>query len=169
MATDILVYNTTGLTATITMSSMVTGTAATNNCWQGNYLDFGATRADLWIAKIWATFTAAPATGGTIDLYMSWSSATATLDNFPGGCTGVDGNYPGPSAVPADGLRQLEFIGSLVACALGTAGMQEQDLPPFFAKKRYGVPVLALRTTQVLSSVSASSALTFLDIRTQSQ
>lgn len=170
MVADILVYNTTGLTATITMSSLVTLTTATNNVWQGTVLDFGATRSELWLARLQASFIAAPTAGGTLDVYMAWSSASASLaPNFPGGATGVDGGFPGPSAIPAEGLAQLEFIGSLVACATGSNTAQISDVGVLAAKKRYGVPIVAMRTSQVLSSVSASHTLTFLDLRPQSQ
>lgn len=172
MATsDQLIYNTTGLTATITLSSLVTLTSGTANCWQGNTLDFGATRSELWLARLQGAFIAAPTAGGTLDLYMAWSSASATLagSNYPGGCTGVDGNYVGPSAIPAEGLTQLDFVGSLVACATGSIVAQIQNIGVFSAKERFAVPVVAMRTSQVLSSQSASHSLTFLDIRPQSQ
>ncbi len=171
MATsDNLIYNTTGLTARITVSSGVTLTTSASNCWQGTVLDFGATRAERWLARLQAAFIAAPTAGGTLDVYMAWSSASASLaPNFPGGCTGVDGNYPSPDAVPADGLAQLDFIGSLVALATGSTVAQIQEIGVFRAKKRYGAPVVAMRTSQVLSSQSASHSLQFLDIRPQSQ
>jgi len=170
MANDILVYSTTGLTATITVSSLVTLTTSGSNCWQGTVMDFGVTRADLWLARLQAAFIAAPTAGGTLDVYMAWSSASASLaPNFPGGATGVDGHYPSPDAVPANGLSQLEFIGSLVALATGSIVAQIQEIGVFRAKKRYGVPVVAMRTSQVLSSQSASHTLTFLDLRPQSQ
>ena len=172
MATnDVLIYNSAGLTATITMSSMVTLTTATNNCWQGNTLDFGTPRGELWLAKLTGAFIAAPTAGGSLQLYMSWSDASATLanSNYPGGCTGVDGAYSGPSAIPAEGLAQLEFIGHLSACATGSTIQQIKHIGPFMAPKRVGVPVVAMRTSQVLSSQAASHTLTFLDIRSQIQ
>lgn len=169
MATDILVYNSSGLTATITMSSMVTLTTSASNCWQGNYLDFGTPRSEVWLARLTGAFIAAPTAGGSLLLYMAWSSATATANNFPGGATGVDGSFPGPSAVPADALQQLHFIGGLTAVATGSIVQQISDLMPFTAKARYGAPVVAMRTSQVLSSVSASHTLTFMDLRPQSQ
>jgi hypothetical protein len=170
MANDVLIYNTTGLTATITLSSLVTLTTSASNCWQGTVLDFGATRAEKWLARLQAAFIAAPTAGGTLDVYMAWSSASASLaPNFPGGATGVNGNYPSPDAIPANGLAQLDFIGSLVACATGSIVAQIQNIGVFRAKEQYGVPVVAMRTSQVLSSVSASHSLMFLDIRDQIQ
>lgn len=170
MPSDQLIYNTTGLTATITMSSMVTLTTSSNNCWQGDVLDFGETRAEQWLARLQAAFIAAPTAGGSVDVYMAWSSASAsTAGNFPGGVSGVNGNYAGPDGVPANGLQQLDFIGSLMACATGSTVQQTQDIGVLRAKKRYGVPVTCLRTSQVLSSASASHSLTFLDVRPQSQ
>lgn len=170
MTTDFLIYNSSGLTATITMSSMVTLTTSASNCWQGTVLDFGTPRGEAWLARLQAAFTAAPTAGGTIDVYMAWSSSSASAaGNFPGGCTGVDGNYPSPDAVPANGLKQLEFIGSLVALATGSTVAQVQQIGMVFPKARYGVPVTCLRTSQVLSSQSASHSLTFLEIRPQAQ
>ena len=167
---DQLIYNTTGLTATITLSSLVTATASASNCWQGTVLDFGATRSELWLARLQAAFIAAPTAGGTLDVYMAWSSASASLaPNFPGGATGVDGNYPSPDTVPDNGLKQLDYIGSLVALATGSIVAQIQNIGIFRAKERWGVPAVAMRTSQVLSSASASHTLTFLDIRPQAQ
>ncbi len=170
MANDQLIYNTTGLTATITLSSLVTLTTAASNCMQGTVLDFGATRAELWLARLQGAFIAAPTASGSLDLYMAWSSASASLaPNFPGGATGVDGAYASPDAIPANGLVQLDYIGSLFACATGSIVAQIQNIGVFRAPTRYGVPVVSMRTSQVLSSVSASHSLTFLDIRPQLQ
>jgi hypothetical protein len=170
-ASDQLIYNTTALTATITMSSLVTATAATANLWQGNLIDFGVTRAEQWLARLAVSFIAAPTAGGTLDLYMAWSSSSATLvgTNFPGGCTGVDSVVASPSAIPAEAIAQLDFVGSLVACATGSIVQQIQNIGIAVARARYGVPVILMRTSQVLSSASASHTLTFLPIIPQSQ
>lgn len=167
-ATDILIYNSSQLTATIAMSSMVTLTTSVSNCWQGNVLDFGTPRGSAWLARLQAAFIAAPTAGGTLDLYMAWSSVS-TSGGLPGGVTGTDGNFPGPSAVPADALKQLEFIGSLCAVATGSTSQQCQDVGRLYPKRRYGFPVVAMRTSQVLSSQSASHTLVFTEIRDQSQ
>lgn len=169
MPTDILIYNSTTVTATITMSSMVTLTTSSNNAWQGNFVDFGTPRGERWLAKLTAAFTAAPTAGGTLELYMSWSSATATANNWPGGCTGVNGNFAGPDTNPVNALPQLDWLGSLSAAATGSTVQQITEIGPFVARERYGTPVVAMRTSQVLSSQSASHTLTFIEIRTQAQ
>lgn len=166
-AGDNLIYNSSTLTANIAISSMVTLTTSASNCFQGDAINFGTPRAGEWLAKLQGAFIAAPTAGGTIDLFMAWSSASNA--GFPGGVTGTAGNYPGPSAVPNDGLRQLDYIGSLVACATGSTVVQSQDIGVVFAKRQWGAPVLAMRTSQVFSSQSASHALTFTDLIPQGQ
>lgn len=170
MATsNLLIYNSTALTATITLSSLVTLTTSASNCWQGATIDFGTPRAELWLARLQGAFTATPTAGGTLDLYMAWSSSTTT-STFPGGAGAGDAAFPGPSGIPAEALQQLEFIGSLVVCAATASTIvQIQNVGVAVAKARYGIPIVAMRTSTTLTSTSANHGLTFIPIYPQQQ
>lgn len=170
MATqDVLIYNTTALTGAITLTSLASLTTA--NARQGTAIDFGATRSELWLAKLQTAPVAAVTAGTTIDLYMSWSMSSATLanTNYPGGCTGVDGAYAGPDAVVVNGLKQLEFVGSMIVCATVSTVLQIQHLGIVCARMRYGVPVVVNNTTQLLDGTAGDHILTFTPILPQIQ
>lgn len=168
MATsNLLIYNSTVVTATITLSALVTSTTSTSNCRQGTVIDFGTPRPEMWLAKLQGAFTTTVTAGGTLDLYMAWSSSSTV---FAGGCSGSDGFYGGPDGTPANGLQQLDFIGSLVVCAAtASTVVQIQNAGVVVARARYGVPVVAMRTSTTLTSTSANHSLEFIPIYPQQQ
>lgn len=170
MATsNLLIYNSTALTATISLSSLVTSTTSASNCWQGNTIDFGTPRAELWLARLQGAWTTTVTAGGTLDLYMVWSSSTVT-STFPGGAAGGNVAYSGPSGVPAEALQQLEFIGSLVVCAAtASTVVQAQNVGVAVARAQYGIPIVCMRTSTTLTSTSANHELKFIPIYPQQQ
>jgi len=68
----------------------------------------------------WHAPASAPTAGGTVDFYAGYSDSPTAATNNPAGLAGVTGVYQGYGSTTADGtegLKQLEFIGSLVATA----------------------------------------------------
>lgn len=160
--------NNTTLAATITSINGL-GAATASCAGQGAFVDFGATRAQRWLARLQTTFQAAPTAGKTIDLYIGWATATATANSFPGGCSGADSAYTGPDGNPVNGVAQLDYIGSVHCCA--TAAQQEEVVGTFVPKMRYGVPVVFNNTATgtagggvALATAATANALSFTSI-----
>lgn len=157
------ISNATTLTATISLHSL-TATTTTLNGWQGAAIDFGASRAGLWLAKIQAKPTSAPTAGNALQLYMSWSNAnTTTPGNFPGGASGSDGQYLGPTGGdPQQGANLMMGIGALGAAA--SAVIQSKIVGPFVPPARYGCPVVINNMGVAPSTLSSDHVITFTSL-----
>lgn len=82
---------------------------------QSTKVDFGATRGSMWEATGAFEPVSAPAAGGEVELWISYShSATAATGNA-GNASGADGAYVGYGAANTDAdecVHQLQYIGS---------------------------------------------------------
>ena len=125
----------TGTNADIDLGALATGGVAR----QSVKLDMGSLNLDLeWDMKAYIEWHSAPTAGGTVDFYLGFSNdATAGEDN-PANLSGTDAIFQGYGADTASGteaLKQLDYIGSLVATA--DADIQVADIGIFTQKKRY--------------------------------
>lgn len=163
MSVNYSITNTTALTATITLSSLATGSTA--NARQGNYIDFGATRAAQWLAKLQAKPAAAPTAGGSLELWMAWSTGTAST-GFPGMVTGIDSAWTAPDGNVAQSKYLLSYVGVLPAVA--SAVSHTKLVGPFVPVCQYGVPVVVNNWSQALSSTAADHVVVFKSVQDQS-
>jgi len=102
-------------------------------------LDLGSANLDvLWSMKAYLEWHSAPAAGGAVRFYLSWSNhATAGADNT-GGCNGTDAAYQGYGGDVASGieaLQNLDYIGALICSA--DAAVQVEVVGDFIPKGRY--------------------------------
>jgi len=126
---------------TRTQDIAMTGLLATT-ARAGNTVDLGATRAERYAITVSADFATAPAAGETVDLYWGPSLGSGAILGNQGGLDGTEGAYVGTAAdTLANSLKQLIFLGSLVATIDATTVIQSQTFvmaPPL----RYGQPVV---------------------------
>ncbi len=154
------------ITDDIDMVGLTTGQAR-----EGVKIDLGATRAGSYHVRMAMEWATDPVSGETIDLYWSTShSATAAVGNT-GETTGADADYTGYDTLTlAESLKQLIFIGSLVAGANNTAdGIQIGTVGTFSSPTRYGVLVVHNNTSDTLHSDSVEMAIAFDPIIMQVQ
>lgn len=121
----------------IDLTSLAAGAAR-----QSAKIDFGATRArkyNVIVAIEWAT---APTAGETIDFYLAPSPSSTAANANPGGVSGSDSAYSGYSANLDDSLKQLIFIGSLVATVQATTTVQIAQIGIFQPPERYATIVV---------------------------
>lgn len=124
---------------------------------QSAKMDLGSVNLDLeYEMRAYIEWHSAPTAGGTVDFYLSWSSdGTAGNDN-QGGCDGTDSAYYGHGAAAADGLeavKQLEYVGSLVATADAT--VQVANVGMFSPKARYCCLVVGNNSSVNLANTDA--------------
>lgn len=162
MATNFTITNTTSLSATITLSSL--GTASASNARQGNWIDFGSSRSAQWLAKLQAKPAVAPTAGGSLELWMAWSTGTAST-GFPGLVTGVDSAWVPPDNNVAQSKYLLSYLGVMPAVA--SAASHVKLVGPFEPVLRYGAPVIVNNWSQALSSTNTDHTLVFYDIQDQ--
>ena len=125
-------------TGTPTAAQIDCSSLATAAARQSAKVDLGATRARAYEAICCVNFNVAATTGTLVNFYWAPSpSATAGTAN-PGGASGADAAYDGGANLTlAEGLRQLDLIGSLICGA--TTAVQVALLNPFFSPSdRYG-------------------------------
>lgn len=108
--------------AEIDMGGLATGTAR-----QSAKLDLGANRDLEYLVEAHIETDVDADDGSTVDVYAGYSgSGTATNDN-PAELQGADQAYSGgTNGVLAGGLRQLEYIGSLVLQPLNDTDAEPQ-------------------------------------------
>lgn len=150
MATDILVYNGTAVTATYA-ASVAAGASG-----QTGPVAFGTPRAATWLAEIVGQMSAAPVAGTVIDVYVGYCSVSN--GTYPGGLSS------GSAAYTYAGHAQLEYVGSAVLTAVSTA--EKAQIGVFLPKLDFGVVVLKNGTAQTLLS---NAVLTFTPIKDQLQ
>lgn len=107
---------------------------------QGVKADLGATRARQYAVMVAFEFTGAPTAGTTVNIYWSSSpSATAGTANT-GGASGTDAAYK--YGEEDEWVKQLDFLGSLVATNDASTTVQKQVVAIFTPPQRYGMPVV---------------------------
>jgi len=124
--------------ATATDVQMDTTDVADTAGRQSAQADLGATRAKQFVLTAAVEMAATPTTGERLDFYWCASNQSTAGDGNPGYCTGVDGAYAGGVATLAEGLKQLDFIGSLICSADATTTVQVAVIGVFPAPHRYG-------------------------------
>ena len=130
----------------IDLTSLAAGAAR-----QSAKFDFTASRArqfNLMAAIEWA---AAPAAGETLDFYLAPSPSATAANANPGGVSGSDSAYSGYSSNLDDSLKQLIFLGSMVATVQATTTIQIAQIAVFIPPERYA--------TLVVDNNSAADAL----------
>ena len=106
-------------------------------------------------------FATAPGTGETVDFYWGPShSGTAGRGNMSQ-LTGTDAAYAGGAAELLEGLKQLIFIGSLVASADATTFVQTAYIGRFAPPDRYGTLVVRNSTAVSLHTDAVEMAVAF--------
>ncbi len=105
---------------------------------ESDQIDLTATRAREYTLKAVVEMAATPTTGERIDFYWNASPDPTVGDANMGYCTGVDSAYAGGVATLAEGLAQLQFIGSIICSADATTTMQIMPVGTFVPEERYG-------------------------------
>ena len=165
MANDVLILNSSALTATITLTSLATVT--TGNAREGVKIDFGSPRANRWLARLQTKFATAPTAAKTIEVWMGYSASSTAGTGNPGNLTGADTTWAGYTTDPAQARFQLRRVGQFVASATTVA--QVQDIAVFCPELQYGVPLVLNYADQALSSTAGDHVLTFTPIKDQVQ
>lgn len=158
-ASDILIYNTTAVTPTITPGALAVSSAR-----QSAPVDFGTPRAANWLVRLMAAYGTSPTAGRTIDVYIAYATATASA-NFPAAIGSADTAYTGYGTT-ATSLPQLEYVGSMILSA--NTGAQTMDIGVITPKLQYGVFVVYNNSDIALSSATAAT-LTATPIKDQAQ
>lgn len=146
-----ILFNVAGSYAPATLNDLELGTAtdvafdlttvATTAAEASTKADLGATRAPEYAVHACIEMAVAPTTGTTFDFYWAPSvNATAGAGN-PGFVSGTTGAYTGTPATLAEGLAQLQYIGSMVMTADATTTIQMAYVGVFSSPTRYGMLV----------------------------
>ena len=78
-----------------------------------------------------------------MDFYISWSNSGTAATNNSGGVSGSDSAYTGYSSNLADSLKQLQYLGSMVATVQATTTVQiDTGVSTFTPRARYGTLVV---------------------------
>ena len=140
---------------------------------ESDKFDFGGGSA-LWASEWQVTAaiepSAAPTAGTTVDFYVGFSrSATAAQDN-PANLVGADGAYVGYGAAAADAteaVKQLQFIGSLVAAADDDIFVQNVGI--IRVPLRYGMLVVMNQLGAALEADAIECSIRFTPIIPEGQ
>lgn len=172
MATEILIK--TGRTLTwkavggdyaITLASIAVDAAR-----QGVKGDLGATRGQVWGARLTVNMDVAPTAGRVIELWWASSPhATAGTQN-PGAASGTDAAYAGSAGGTVDETKyQLKFLGTLILTPDADGVAQVADIAPFVPIHRYGMPVLVNKADQALEGDDDSHQIEIFEVIDESQ
>lgn len=158
----------TGTNATIDLGALATGGVAR----QSDKLNLGSANLDLeYEMMAYIEWHSAPTAGGTVDLYLGWSDNATAGSNNPANLSGVDGVFQGYGADTASGteaLKQLDYIGSLVATA--DADVQVASVGMFSPKAQYCCLVVVNNSSVNIANTDAiETAVTITPITTQIQ
>lgn len=142
----------------IDLTSLASGAAR-----QSDKVDLGGgaallgTRFAVYIA---IEFDVAPTSGDVVDIWIGFSpSATAGTAN-PGGLTGADAVYTGTAGDSLDdSLKQLEFVGPLIATADAATVVQFQYVGSFVAAERYASIVVDNNADQAFEGDAVEMAI----------
>ena len=110
---------------------------------QSDKLDFTANIDLEYVLGASIEWATAPTAGETVDFYVSWSNSATAGTNNSGGVSGSDGLYTGYSSNADDSLKQLQYLGSMVATTQATATVQiDTNISTFTPRARYGTLVV---------------------------
>lgn len=118
----------------IDLTSLAAGAAR-----QSAKLDFTANIDLEYVLGASIEFATAPAAGETIDFYLGYSNSGTAGTNNPGGLSGSDAAYTGYSSNLDESLKQLVYLGSMVATVQATTTVQiDTAIATFTPRARYG-------------------------------
>jgi hypothetical protein len=101
--------------------------STTGTAQQSAKLDLGANRDLEYLVEAHIETDADATDGGTIDVYAGYSGSATNVNDNPAELQGQDSAYSGgTNGVLAGGLRQLEYIGSLVLQTLNDTDAEPQ-------------------------------------------
>ncbi len=125
-----------GQTDQIDLTSLGVGAAR-----QSDKVDLGVgatllgTRFAVYVA---IEFDTVPPSGERVDIWIGFSPSAVAATANPGGLTGVDGAYSGTAGdLLDDSLKQLEFLGALIATSDAAPVVQFQFIGWFIAPERH--------------------------------
>ena len=122
----------------IDLTSLAAGAAR-----QSDKLDFTANMDLEYVLGASIEWATAPTAGETVDFYVSWSNSATAGTNNSGGVGGSDAAYTGYSSNLDDSLKQLQYLGSMVATTQATATVQiDSNVSTFTPRARYGTLVV---------------------------
>lgn len=119
---------------------------------QSAKVDLGANRAPRYSVMAAIEGAATPVTGSRVDFYWNPSPDATAANGNAGLASGADAAYDGGAGTLAEGLAQLEFLGSLVMMALATPNVQVARIGTFVAAERYGSLVVVNNSGAALHS-----------------
>lgn len=110
-------------------------------------------------------FAVAPSSGDNVDIWIGFSPDAAAATANPGGLTGSDAAYSGTAGDSLDdSLKQLEFIGTLIATADATTVVQFQFIGWFVASERYASIVVDNNADQALVGDAVEMAIRIVPV-----
>jgi hypothetical protein len=115
-------------------------------------------------------FATAPTAGETVDFYMGWSNSATAATNNPGGLTGSDADYAGYSTNLADSLKQLSYLGTMVATVQATTTVQiDTAIATFVPRAQHGILVVVNNTSDAFMTDAVEIAFRITPLVTQIQ
>jgi len=149
----------------INLTSLAAGAAH-----QSDKIDFTASIDLEYVLSAAIEWATAPAAGETVDFYIGWSSSATPGLNNPGGLGGADLAYTGYSANLSDSLKQLQYIGSMVATVQATSTVQiDTSVATFTPRLRYGTLVVVNNSADDFHSDATELAVALTPLTTQIQ
>ncbi len=130
--------------------------------------DLGATRAPEYMVTASIEFDTEPVTGETVDFYWAPSSKSGAAVGNPGYVAGASAAFTGTPATLAEALKQLTYIGSLVASADLATTVQTAVIGVLRPTQRYGTLIVHNNTVDHFEGDAIEMAVAFDPIIPQS-
>jgi len=143
----------------LTLTSLPVGEAR-----QSDKIDLTATRAPEYTVMAAIEWVSEPVTGETVDFYWAPSPSGTAAQGNPGYVVGSDSAYAGGVATLAEGLKQLDFIGSLVASADIQPAVHVAVVGVLRPVMRYGTLVVFNDTVDIFNADAIEMAVTLTPI-----
>lgn len=135
-----------GGTYAITLASIAAAAAR-----QGAKGDFGASRAENWVARLTLNMDVAPVNGAGVELWMYTSDSAVAGTNNTGAASGADAAYSGSAGGGVATTKlQLQYIGTMPMTADADGVTQVWESRPFTIPQQYGGPIVVNATAQAL-------------------
>ncbi len=131
---------------------------------------YGSAKADLLANRALAysviaqlEMAATPTTGEVVNFYWAPSPVSVAGTGNPGYHSGLDADYDGTPGTLAEGLAQLQYIGSLI-CTADVAVQVAIINPRFVPSERYGSLVVENQSGAVIATDAVETAVAFTPI-----
>ena len=125
--------------------------------------DLTANRALAYSVMVCMEMAATPTTGEPINFYWAPSPTSVAGDGNPGEVSGLDQDYTGGGGTLAEGLAQLQFIGTLI-CSNQVDSQVAIINPRFEPSERYGSLVVENQSGAVIATDAIETAVAFTPI-----